>query len=40
LKDNPQVAAELERQIRTELLDNKLPMLATSTEDSLETIDD
>ena len=40
LKDNPQVAAELERQIRTELLDKKSPILATATEDSFETIDD
>ncbi|MCL9682508.1 recombinase RecA [Legionella maioricensis] len=40
LKDNPQVAAELERQIRAELLEKKLPMLAAATEDSFETIND
>jgi recombination protein RecA len=40
LKDNPQVAAELEQKIRTELLENKLSMLTTATEDALESIDD
>ncbi|KTD10743.1 recombinase A [Legionella gratiana] len=39
LKDNPQIAATLEQQIRTELLEKKLPMLA-ATEDEFETIDD
>jgi recombination protein RecA len=40
LKEHPQVAVALEQQIRTELLDKKLPMLASSTEDEFETIDD
>ena len=40
LKDNPQVAAVLEQQIRAELLEKKLPMLAAATEDSFETMDD
>ncbi|BCA96140.1 protein RecA [Legionella antarctica] len=40
LKDNPQIASVLEQQIRAELLEKKLPMLAEATEDSLETIDD
>lgn len=37
LKDNPQIAAVLEKQIRLELLEKKLPLVA---EDSLETVDD
>ena len=40
LKENPQIAAVLEQQIRTELLENKLPMLTPVTEDSFESIDD
>ncbi len=40
LKDNPQIAAELEQKIRTELLENKLSMLTTATEDAFESIDD
>ncbi|HFR5475324.1 TPA: DNA recombination/repair protein RecA, partial [Legionella pneumophila] len=40
LKENPQVAAELEQQIRTELLEKKLSVLASSSEDLFETIDD
>lgn len=38
LKENPQVAETLERQIRSELLENKLPMLATTDEEDLETM--
>jgi recombination protein RecA len=40
LKENPQIAAELEKQIRSELLEKKLPMLAATSVDELETIDD
>ncbi|HAT4427014.1 TPA: recombinase RecA [Legionella pneumophila] len=40
LKENPQVAAELEQQIRTELLEKKLSVLASASEDLFETIDD
>jgi recombination protein RecA len=40
LKENPHVAAELEQQIRTELLEKKLSVLASSSEDLFETIDD
>ncbi|CAM4440142.1 MAG: Protein RecA [Legionella sp.] len=40
LKDNPQVAAELEKQIRSELLEKKQPMLASAKEDEFEAIDD
>jgi recombination protein RecA len=40
LKENPQVAAELEKKIRLELLENKTAMLAPATEDSIEEIDD
>lgn len=40
LKENPQIAATLEQQIRAELLEKKLPMLANATEDSFESIDD
>jgi len=40
LKENPQIAAVLEQQIRSELLEKKLPMLAAADIDSLETIDD
>ncbi|VEB34781.1 recombination protein RecA [Legionella sainthelensi] len=39
LKEHSQVAATLEQQIRTELLEKKLPMPA-ATEDAFETIDD
>ncbi|KTC83019.1 recombinase RecA [Legionella cincinnatiensis] len=39
LKDHSQVAATLEQQIRTELLEKKLPMLA-ATQDEFETVDD
>ncbi|WP_058534820.1 recombinase RecA [Legionella saoudiensis] len=40
LKDNPQIAAELEKQIRSELLEKKQPLLASATEDEFEAIDD
>lgn len=40
LKENPQVAAEIEKLIRTQLLENKLPMLAAATEDEFEAIDE
>ncbi|MCE0723404.1 MULTISPECIES: recombinase RecA [Legionella] len=40
LKENSQVAAVLEQQIRTELLEKKLPMLASASADEFETIDD
>lgn len=40
LKENPQIAAVLEQQIRTELLEKKVPVSATVTEDSFESIDD
>ncbi|AWN73998.1 recombinase RecA [Legionella anisa] len=40
LKENSQVAATLEQQIRTELLEKKLPMLASASADEFETIDD
>lgn len=40
LKENPAIAAELEKLIRAELLEKKAPMLAAATEDSLESIDD
>ncbi|KGP63682.1 recombinase RecA [Legionella norrlandica] len=40
LKENPQVAAEIEQQIRTEMLEKNLPMLNSSSEDIFETIDD
>lgn len=40
LKENPQVAAILEQQIRTELLETKSPMLASALEENFETIDD
>lgn len=40
LKDNPKVAAELEQQIRTELLEKKTPMKISETEDSLEALED
>jgi recombination protein RecA len=40
LKENPQVAATLEQQIRTELLEKKVDMSVNMTEDSFETIDD
>lgn len=40
LKENPQIAASLEQQIRTELLEKKSPVQAVITEDEFETIDD
>ncbi|WP_133137296.1 recombinase RecA [Legionella rowbothamii] len=40
LKDNPQIAADLEKQIRSELLEKKQPMLASATEDEFEAVDD
>ncbi|HHF7366634.1 TPA: recombinase RecA [Legionella bozemanae] len=40
LKENPQVATALEQQIRAELLEKKLPMLASASADEFETIDD
>lgn len=40
LKENPHVAAELEKKIRLELLENKTAMLAPATEESFEEIDD
>ena len=40
LKENPQIAAVLEQQIRAELLEKKTPMPVAATEDSFETIDD
>ncbi|KTD57714.1 recombinase RecA [Legionella shakespearei] len=40
LKENPQVAATLEQQIRTELLEKKADMSVNMTEDNFETIDD
>lgn len=40
LKDNPQIAAVLEQQIRAEMLEKKLPMLAAATEENFESIDD
>ncbi|MFA6302612.1 MAG: recombinase RecA [Legionella sp.] len=39
LKDNPQIAAEIEKIIRTELLEKKLPIAAAAEED-FETIDE
>ncbi|MGC1182650.1 recombinase RecA [Legionella sp.] len=40
LKDNPQIAASLEQQIRSELLEKKQPMLTTVNEEAFETVDD
>jgi recombination protein RecA len=40
LKENPQVAAEIEQKIRTQLLDNKLPMPASVSEEDVELIDE
>ncbi|MFJ1267275.1 recombinase RecA [Legionella lytica] len=40
LKDNPQIAVELEKQIRSELLEKKQPIRASATEDELEAMDD
>ncbi|CAM3021227.1 recombination protein RecA [Legionella steigerwaltii] len=40
LKENPQVAAALEQLIRTELLEKKLPMLASASAEEFETVDD
>ncbi|MGM9452486.1 recombinase RecA [Legionella bozemanae] len=40
LKENSQVATALEQQIRAELLEKKLPMLASASADEFETIDD
>lgn len=38
LKENPQIAEALEQQIRSELLENKLSMLATPAEEDFETM--
>lgn len=40
LKENSQVAATLEQQIRAELLEKKLPIIASASADEFETIDD
>ena len=40
LKENPQIAADLEQQIRTELLKSNLPLLSPASQSTLETIDD
>ncbi|STY28989.1 recombination protein RecA [Legionella wadsworthii] len=40
LKENTQVASVLEQQIRAELLEKKLPMLAAASAEEFETIDD
>lgn len=40
LKDNQQVAQELEKQIRAELLSNNLAQLSPASEDAFETLDD
>lgn len=41
LKDNPQIAAEIEKLIRTELLEKKVPMAAAPVaEEEFETVDD
>lgn len=40
LKDNQQVAQELEKQIRAELLSNNLAQLSPVSEDAFETLDD
>lgn len=40
LKDNPQIAAELERQIRSELLEKKLPLHASASENEFEMMDE
>lgn len=40
LKDNPQIAAEIEKIIRTELLEKKLPIAAAAVEEDFETIDE
>lgn len=40
LKENPQIASVLEQQIREELLEKKMPMLASAMEESLEAVDD
>ncbi|MFT4059574.1 MAG: recombinase RecA [Legionella sp.] len=40
LKDNSSIAAELEQQIRAELLEKNSPLLASTTVDEFETIDE
>ena len=40
LKENAQIAVDLEQQIRTQLLEKKLPMLASTPVDELEPIED
>jgi recombination protein RecA len=40
LKEKPQIAGELEQQIRSELLENKLSTLAIPAEDNFETVDE
>jgi recombination protein RecA len=40
LKDNPGIATALEQQIRSELLEKKAPILASTPEDEFETIDE
>lgn len=40
LKDNPQIAAEIEKIIRTELLEKKLPIAAAAVEEDFEAIDE
>ncbi len=40
LKDNPKISAEIEKLIRIELLEKKLPIAAAVPEDNFETIDD
>jgi recombination protein RecA len=39
-KENPQVAAEIEQKIRSELLENRLSMLASASIDEFETIEE
>ncbi len=40
LKDNPQIAAELEQQIRVELLEKKAPLQTAASAEQFETVDD
>lgn len=40
LKDNPAIAAELEKQIRSELLQRNLPLVNTVKEEELESLDE
>jgi recombination protein RecA len=40
LKDHPQIAADLEQQIRTELLKNNSALLSPASKDAFETVDD